>query len=228
MQIGNPVIVDKRSDPSSSAFIVKWETKEDQLALELNGREKRALSIRAGNGLRLEFELRQIIELRIGENDTGNRTILFHFRYPPYCFRPQEKKNTGISNTMRALMCEWGIYDDAYFWSSTTRDNNEGWIRTIDPTGGSTLSRYRSYRIIFSHATHSQEDKILLEHFRDFSMKSTPDLTPSIASNDWCGGFVKEQSGLHFSTRYLLHTLLSNSWLILPTAEESRRLGHNL
>ena len=156
--------MDKRSDPSSSAFIVKWETKEDQLALELNGREKRALSIRAGNGLRLEFELRQIIELRIGENDTGNRTILFHFRYPPYCFRPQEKKNTGIFNTMREL----GIYDDAYFWSSTTRDNNEGWIRTIDPTGGSTLSRYRSYRIIFPTQLIHKKIKSCLSTFAIF------------------------------------------------------------
>lgn len=237
----------------SSVLDVQYEP-QLKMSLEWNGREKRALAmiltLDSGTPYRLEFDLQNLIWLKIGLDEHGQRVVLLHFQLPPHIFRSQEE-NTGIhDDAFASLIAEMlQLDEDRFFWSNTSESiesSSDRWTRTVDPSAGSNFSRRATYRLVFDHTVPSSEDSRLLDTFREFSLKSKPDQSifsvkkPGAAStmaNDptlhWCRGFYQEFKQLNFHLRYLLHAILVNTKLqyrleLLPDAVVAAKLGQTL
>ena len=249
---------------------VHYETDTGPLELELNGRETRAIALcfnyqthpQPAIRHRLEFHIRHVEQLRLGTDEKGRRVVLLHFRLLPYCFHPEEATPSsplqGFNTLFTSMMMKLDvaetnadvrsspIYDD-FFWGNVVMTTNRScsstcdWTSTVDPSGGSTFSRYRTYRMVLASPVHSTADNDLLQYFRDFALTSTLDRhlhtsrTRRHATygftdprDDWCGGFPDAFNGLAPSSKYLLHAVFAETLLMVPNGTAATTLGLRL
>eukprot|EP00834_Sanchytrium_tribonematis_P004369 NODE_211_length_12764_cov_0.923727.p1 type:complete len:1193 gc:universal NODE_211_length_12764_cov_0.923727:10212-6634(-) len=187
--------------------------------------------------LKMEFELRNLINFSIHRDKNSMRVVSFDVKYPPDCYREsgssasyaelvekfsklyiQSKKVSSITQQKEIA----GAYSD-YVWDASGYETE--WTRTPVELFG----KYPCYRLI-CWQVESRADEKFVQTLNDFSFKSQKEIKTSdyswiLLSDGWAQGYEECFKNMTFDKKYMIHCFLSTNLIYLTNKKDAEAIA---